>query len=181
MSNTEDLEPLARRGGRDFDAEFDRAVAAFNAREAEYRASKGMWLAHHWPDDYDRCVVVGGRQVCRRCLLLYPLALAVAVASLAGLPPWPPSLDLWFIWGLCLPATVDFVAEQTGLIRYSARRQTIATVLLAPALGRGFAHELDDSWSWEFWGPVLVFCTLWFLSTLAGRATMNATSTQGRT
>lgn len=179
MSNIEDLEPLARRGDRDFDAEFDRAVTAFNVREAEHRASKGMWLAHHWPDEYERCVVMAGRHVCRRCLILYPVALAVAIVSLAGLPPWPPTLDLWFIWALCLPATVDFVAEQMGLVGYSARRQTITTLLLAPALGRGFAHELEDSWSWEFWGPVLVFCTLWFASTLAGRSRSPQGGTNG--
>jgi uncharacterized membrane protein len=164
-----DLEPLARRGDRDFDAEFSQAVADFHAREAEHRASRLIWLAHHWPEQYDRCFLIRGHHVCRRCLILYPLALAVAFASLAGIAPWPPALDLWFIWGLCIPATLDFVAEQTGLIAYSARRQAIVTAVLAPALGRGFAHELENSWSWEFWGPVLVFCTLWFASTVAGR------------
>jgi hypothetical protein len=128
-----------------------------------------MWLSHHWPDELDRCVVLGGRHVCRRCLVLYPLALAVAIASLVGLPPWPEALDLWFIWGLCIPATLEFMAEQIRVIDYSARRQTIATLMLAPALGRGMAHELDDSWSWEFWGPVLVFCAAWFIATLVGR------------
>ena len=107
--------------------------------------------------------------MCRRCLVLYPLALAVAIASLVGLPPWPEALDLWFIWGLCIPATLEFMAEQIRVIDYSARRQTIATLMLAPALGRGMAHELDDSWSWEFWGPVLVFCAAWFIATLVGR------------
>ena len=105
MGNLEDLEPLARRGDRDFDEEFDRAVVAFRTREAEHRASRSIWLAHHWPDEYDRCVVLGGRHVCRRCLVLYPLALAVAIASLAGMPPWPEALDLWLIWGLCIPAS----------------------------------------------------------------------------
>ncbi|HET6663331.1 MAG TPA: hypothetical protein VFG94_03700, partial [Acidimicrobiales bacterium] len=36
-------------------------------------------LSHHWPDEYDRCVTVGGRKVCRRCLVLYPTALVSAV------------------------------------------------------------------------------------------------------
>jgi hypothetical protein len=169
VGNVDDLEPLARRGDRDFDTEFKRAVAAFNVRETQHRASRDMWLAHHWHDEYDRCVVVGRRHVCRRCLILYPLALLVAAASLAGQPPWPETLDLWLIWGLCIPATVDFVAEQIGVVRYSATRQTIVTLLMAPALGQGFAHELDDSWSWEFWGPVLVFCTLWFVAATAFR------------
>ena len=88
---------------------------------------------------------------------------------MAGAPPWPEALDLWLIWGLCIPATLEFMAEQLHIIEHSARRQTIATLMLAPAFGRGMAHELDDSWSWEFWGPVLVFCTVWFIAALVGR------------
>ncbi|MFQ5557203.1 MAG: hypothetical protein ACE5GB_06810 [Acidimicrobiales bacterium] len=149
--------------------EFARAVASIEQRETERRARRQMWLAHHWPEDYDRCTIIAGRHVCRRCLALYPAALVVAGLALAGLAPWPGSLDLWFIWGLSLPASVEFVAEQTALIRYSARRQTIATLLLAPALGRGFAHELEQRWSTEFWGPVLVFCTVWFAASIMGR------------
>ena len=72
-----------------------------------------------------------------------------------------------------MPATVDFVLEQLGVIRYSARRQVAVTLLLAPALGSGFAHELDDTWSWKFWGPVLVLSTIWFVAALAGRRRRN--------
>ncbi len=170
VDDVDDVQALGRSGERDFDAEFERTVAAIEERESEHRAAKGLWLSHHWPDEHDRCVVVRGRPVCRRCLTLYPVALLVAGLSLAGLAPWPERLDLWFIWGLCVPATIEFVAEQVGLIGYSARRQIVATLMLAPALGRGFAHELDQSWSWEFWGPVLVFCSVWFVATLLGRS-----------
>lgn len=150
-------------------ARFDAVVAAAEQRQESRRADREMWHAHHWPDEYDRCVVIAGRHVCRRCLILYPAAIAVAVLSLAGVVLWPRSLDLWFIWGLCLPATADFVLEQLGVIRYSARRQIIATALLAPALGRGIGHELAQMWSWAFWGPVFTFCTIWFVAALAGR------------
>ena len=44
-------------------------------------ADTPMWLSHHWPSDYDRCAVVAGRHVCRRCLVLYPLALVAAVPA----------------------------------------------------------------------------------------------------
>lgn len=148
---------------------FDDKLADMARRDGERRAGREMWHAHHWPDEYDRCVAIGGRHVCRRCLTLYPLALTVAALSLAGVVLWPESLDLWLIWGLCIPATLDFVLEQLGVIRYSARRQVVTTALLAPALGRGFGHELDDAWSWEFWGPVLTFCSIWFIATLVGR------------
>ena len=150
-------------------ARFDAVVDEIEQRQETQRANREMWHAHHWPDEYDRCVVIAGRHVCRRCLTLYPAAITVAVLSLAGIVLWPRSLDLWFIWALCLPATADFVLEQLGLIRYSARRQVITTAMLAPALGRGLGHELDQTWSWEFWGPVFTFCTIWFFAALAGR------------
>ncbi len=156
-----------------FEGRFDAALAAIEAREAERSASRAMWHAHHWPEEYDRCVRVAGRPVCRRCLALYPTSIAVAVAGVAGVAFWPASLDLWFIWLLCVPATLDFVFEQAGVWRYSSHRQLITTLVLAPALGRGMAHELDDRWSWEFWGPVLVFCTIWFFAALEGRRRRN--------
>jgi hypothetical protein len=152
---------------------FASAVASMEARESERNAGRAMWHAHHWPDEYDRCTMIGGRPVCRRCLTFYPLAVLVAIVSLLGPAPWPETYDLWFIWGLCAPATIDFVGEQLMVFRYSVRRQVVATTLMAPAFGQGLAHELDDSWSLEFWGPVLAFCTIWFVAALAGRKLRN--------
>ena len=144
-----------------------RQQARRDAEARQRRARRGLWLSHHWPDEYDRCVVVGDRHVCRRCLALYPLALVVMIAGLAGVAPWPERLDRWFIWLLCIPATIEFVAEKLGGVEYRARRQVVVTLLVALALGRGLAHELDDRWSWEFWGPVLVFGTIWFVTAVA--------------
>lgn len=132
--------------------------------ERDARAKRNLWFTHHWPDEYERCAVVGGRHVCRRCLVLYPIAIAVMIASLAGLPPWPERLDAWFIWLLCIPATLDFLAEKVLDARYDPRRQVAVTALVAVALGRGLAHEIDDRWSWLFWGPVLVFGGIWFVA-----------------
>ncbi len=168
----DDLEPAAVIDPR-LDNRFDAALADIEARESERAASRAMWHAHHWAEDYDRCLIVGGHPLCRRCFTLYPIALAVAIAGLAGAVLWPAHLDLWFIWLLSVPATVEFMLEQLGVVRYSARRQVAVTTLLAPALGSGFAHELDNSWAWEFWGPVLVFSTLWFLAALGGRRRRN--------
>jgi len=153
----------------DHNARFDAALLAIEERESRRDASRAMWRTHHWPEQYDRCTIVAGRHVCRRCLTLYPMALGFAVLSLVGMVAWPAALDLWFIWLLCIPATIDFVFEQTQIWAYSARRQVITTALFAPALGRGFGHELSDSWSPEFWGPVLVFCSIWFLAALGGQ------------
>ena len=95
----------------------------------------------------DRCTTIAGRPVCRRCLTLYPAAIAVGIAFLLGWSLWPAAADPWLIWALCLPATADFVLEQTGNVDYSARRQVLTTALLAPAVGRGLGYELTDSWS----------------------------------
>jgi hypothetical protein len=115
-----------------------------------------MWLAHHFPDDYDRCLVIGGRHVCRRCAVLYPIALAVMALSLAGLH-WPTAIDPWLLWLLPLPAVVEFVGEHAGLLRYRPVRQMAVTVPLAVALGRGFAIYVREPGSLLFWGMVIVY------------------------
>lgn len=150
------------------DPQFERAVEAINQRRELDESQRVMWRTHHHNDQYDRCVMIRGRHVCRRCITLYPASLSVAALSLLGVVLWPVQYDLWLIWGLCLPGTAEFALEQLGVIRYSARRQILVTVLIALALGRGFAFELESRWSWEFWGPVLVFGTAWFAAAMIG-------------
>ncbi|MEQ8840993.1 MAG: hypothetical protein RIB98_08430 [Acidimicrobiales bacterium] len=156
------------RDDADLEARFAAKVAEINARAADDAGRKAMWRTHHHPDQYERCVEVGGRHFCRRCLTLYPVTAIFTALTLAGWSLWPESLDLWFIWLPCLPATVDFVLEQLEFVRYSARRQFLTTLLLAPSLGRGMGHELEDSFSWELWGPLLCFCTIWFAAAVLG-------------
>jgi uncharacterized membrane protein len=155
--------------GPEAEATFAALVEAANAREAAARASRGIWLSHHHPEDHERCLVVRGRLVCRRCFVLYPLGFSVALLTLAGGGLWPTSLDPLLIWLLCIPATVDFVGEQLGWFRYAARRQAVVTAVVAVAYGRGLGLELDDRWHPLFWGPILVFGTTWFVVSLVGR------------
>lgn len=150
---------------------FTAKVVEIENRNTQDRARRGMWLAHHWPEHYDRCAVIAGRHVCRRCLVLYPVTLTVAFATLAGLLLWPRSLDPELIWLLSIPGTIEYAAEQLGVLKYRARRQIAATVLTAIPLGRGMSYEFDQRWSWYFWGPLLVFCTIWFTTTIIGRRT----------
>jgi hypothetical protein len=114
-----------------------------------------IWLSHHFPESYDRCVVIGRRHICRRCLALYPVAFAVMVWSLVG--PWPGDWDGAVLVLLPLPAVIEFVLEHVGVIRYQPVRQVLVTVPLAVALGRGFALYVDDPGSRLFWGAVLVY------------------------
>ena len=99
------------------------------------------------------------------------LTIAVAVAAVAGVLLWPRRFDPELIWLLSIPGTLEYVAEQLGLLRYRARRQMIATALTAIPLGRGLSYEFEHRWSWYFWGPLLVFGTIWFIATIVGRRT----------
>lgn len=124
-------------------------------RTREPQVLTPLWLSHHFPEDYDRCVVIGDRHVCRRCLVLYPLAFAVM--ALSSLGPWPGALDGWLLVLLPLPALVELVLEHLGAVRYQPARQIALTVPLAVALGRGFAIYVDDPTSRLFWGVVLAY------------------------
>lgn len=115
-----------------------------------------MWLAHHYPEDYDRCVMIGRTHVCRRCLALYPLAFAVMLISLA-LGGSSASLDRVALVLLPLPAVVEFVLEQLGVVRYQPVRQVLVTIPLAVGLGRGFAIYVHHPTSPLFWSVVVVY------------------------
>src|SRR5689334_14235315 len=110
-----------------------------------------MWLAHHFPEDYDRCVLIGRSPVCRRCLALYPLAFAVMAAALAtGRTLTSPAFTAVMVL-TPLPAVVEFVLEHLGAIRYRPRRQIALSLLLAVGLGLGFARYLRHPGDVLFW------------------------------
>ena len=115
-----------------------------------------LLLSHHPPSQYDRCIRVGRHHVCRRCVVLYPLAFAVAIASLFG-AHWPEAWDRTLLYLLPLPVTLEFVIERFGGIRYRAGRQIALTLLAAPALGRGFARYVANPTDRLFWSMVLLF------------------------
>ena len=148
---------------------FEARLAEMGRRERDRQGRKQMWLAHHHPEHYgERCVRLGNRWVCRRCASLYPLGFLVALVSLAGVAPWPESVDPWPIWLLSIPATLAYCLEAVGVIRYSAKVQVGTTMLAAVAFGRALAYELDSRWSPEFWGPIAVFGGIWFMATMIG-------------
>lgn len=150
-------------------AMFDAKLAAIAATQTERIGRKNMWLAHHWPDHYaERCAVVGGRHVCRRCGALYPFGFLVAFASAYGLAPYPEAWDPIAIWILCIPATIAYCGEAIGAFAYNPRWQVGAMLVTALGFGRGLGYELVERWSPEFWGPVAVFGGLWFMFTMFG-------------
>ncbi len=126
-----------------------------------------LWLAHHYPEDYDRCIVVGRSHVCRRCIVLYPLALLVMLVMLGWHPAAPVDVALLVV--LPLPALVELSLEQLGVLTYEPRRQMIVTVPLALGLGRGFAIYLEDQTSRLFWGVVIGYTAVAVVMVALGR------------
>jgi hypothetical protein len=115
-----------------------------------------LFLSHHPPSQYDRCIRVGRHHLCRRCAVLYPLAFAVAFASVLG-AHWPAAWDGALLFLLPLPVTLELIIERLGGIRYNARRQLLLTVVAAAAFGRGLARYAVHPTDRLFWGMVALF------------------------
>jgi hypothetical protein len=126
-----------------------------------------MWLAHHPPDGYDRCVRIGRTHVCRRCLVLYPVALAVLILAGAGIR-WPMSFDGPLLIILPLPSVGEYVLEHLGFVRHRPVVQATLTVPLAVALGVGFDRYLRRHTDPLFWGTVLAYGGVCFASLVLG-------------
>jgi hypothetical protein len=126
-----------------------------------------MWLAHHYPEDYDRCVRIGRSHVCRRCLALYPLTFAVMGLCLVIGPG--RGVELGALALLSLPAVVELVLEQLGVLGYSPRRQVGVTLALAVGLGAGLATYLDDQLDPAFWAIVVLYATICLAAVIVGR------------
>src|ERR1700730_7352700 len=118
-----------------------------------------LWLSHHPPGQLDRCVTVGGRHVCRRCLLLWPLTFVALALALAG-ARWPRSAEGMLLVLLPLRAVVEFVFEHAGRWPYRPRLQAVLTVPLAAALGVGFDRYLDHNGDSLWWTVVAVYGTV---------------------
>lgn len=130
-------------------------------------ADTPMWLSHHWPSGYDRCAVVGGRHVCRRCLVMYPVAL-VAGLAIGAAGWWGSSLDGWLLWLLPLPAVVEFVLDNLGAIRYSPVRQMVLSGIGAVAAGLGYVRYLDDNLDPQVWSVVGVYTAVCVAAVVVG-------------
>ncbi len=120
------------------------------------RELAGLVLSHHRDDQVERCIVVRGHHICRRCTVFYPIALLVMGLVLAGLVP-PIGVTVALMLTLPIPVTVEFLGEQCGRLLYNARRQVVVTALGAPALGFGFARALTDRTDPWFWLMVALF------------------------
>lgn len=130
--------------------------------------SSPLWLSHHHPDAYDRCAVIAGARVCRRCALLWPLTLVVMVLALVG-PRLSGVLEALALAALPLPAVAEFVLEHLRRIRYRPRLQATVTVPLGAALGLGLGRYLRRPSDLLFWGIVAAYGTICGASVVLGR------------
>jgi hypothetical protein len=127
-----------------------------------------MWLAHHHPDQYERCVTLGTLHVCRRCLVLYPLAVLCAVLVLLTDPP--PSWSIAAMWLLPAPVMVEWVGEHLGRLPHSPRRQVVLTALAAPALGTALAWHAVSPFELAAIAPMATWALVGLASALVGRS-----------
>ncbi|NLD76231.1 MAG: hypothetical protein GX643_06155 [Acidimicrobiales bacterium] len=130
-------------------------------------ADTPLWLSHHWPEDYDRCAVVGGLHVCRRCLVLYPLALVAGVAVSLG-SWWDHSLDPWVLWLMPLPGVIEFVLDNLRIISYRPVRQMVLSAGGAIAAGVGYVRYLDDTTDRLAWTVLLVYTAATLSAAIVG-------------
>jgi hypothetical protein len=130
-------------------------------------ADTPMWLSHHWPEDYDRCAVVGGLHICRRCLVLYPLALVAGIAVSVG-SWWDHAWDPWVLWLAPLPGVVEFVLDNLRLITYRPWRQVVLSAGGAVAAGIGYVRYLDDTTDTLAWSVLAVYTAVTLSAAVVG-------------
>lgn len=132
-----------------------------------------IWLSHH-ATSHERCVVVGRSHVCRRCLVLYPLAALsaalVAIAGVAGGSTWATAA----MWVLPVPMVAEWVAEHARWITYSPRRQTASTALAAAGAGVALAIHLSDPFTLAAVAPMAVHASACGISALLATVTRSA-------
>ncbi len=118
-----------------------------------------LWLSHHHADQLDRCAVIGGRHVCRRCLWFWPATVGITVLTLAGIR-WPAAADPLLLVLLPVPVVVEWWCEQLGLVRYAPVRQVLLSLVAAPAVGVGLARYLESPGDRLFWTVVAVYAVV---------------------
>ncbi len=130
-------------------------------------ADTPMWLSHHWPGDYDRCVSVAGLHICRRCLVLYPVALVAGIVINVG-SWWDETWDPLVLWLFPLPGVIEFVLDNVRVVAYRPRRQVALSALGAVAAGVGYVRYLDDLTDPLVWSVVAVYTSVCLSAAMIG-------------
>ena len=117
-----------------------------------------MWLTHHWPEHHDRCLHAGPVLVCRRCAVLYPVAVVAAAVTL-----WLDPSEVAAVvamWLLPLPMTLEWVAEHRGEIEHSPRRLVWLTAIAGVGIGAALAAHLRQPFDPDALAPMATHATI---------------------
>lgn len=126
-------------------------------------------LAHHRPEEHDRCYAIGGVHLCARCAGLYPTLALVLGLQLAGLVDTVRA-EWAVLYLLPVPAIFSWARRRLTGAAGSNPVSTVTGALLGVALGRGIYLYLHDHRSGAFWalvgGLVVVVLTVELLARL---------------
>ena len=126
-------------------------------------------LAHHRPEEYDRCYALGGVHLCARCAGLYPVLALVLGLQLAGVVG-AVRAEWAVLYLLPVPAVFSWARRRLTGAAGSNPVSTLTGALLGVALGRGLYLYLRDHRSVAFWalagGLVVVVLTVELLARL---------------
>jgi hypothetical protein len=113
----------------------------------------GFLLAHHRPEEHDRCYKIGAVRLCARCAGLYPALAAMLALQLSGVLG-PPRADWAVVFLLPLPALVSWGRRRLFGAPGSNPVSTLTGALLGIALGRSLHLYLRDPASVWFWAQI---------------------------
>jgi len=99
-------------------------------------------LAHHRPEEYDRCYAIGSQRFCARCAGLYAGGLLGLLA--AGLPGVRCRPTLATLVSASAPTVLDFVAVLIGLPSLPNWPRFIIAVAPGAILGLLLADAVAD-------------------------------------
>lgn len=114
-------------------------------------------LSHHFESEIEQCFNIKGLHFCRRCFVLYPVILAVAIVTFAnGINP-----PVWMIWAGALPATIEHFLLCWNKITYEPKRAILLNIIAGISVGLGVRYLWDDASDLRFWGPALIYGFIW--------------------
>lgn len=112
-----------------------------------------FFLAHHHPDEYDRCYRLGPLRLCARCTGLYPAMIVMLVLQARGVIA-APRAEWVLLYALPLPAVVSWTRRRLLGVTGSNPVTTLSGALLGVALGRGLFVYFADPRAPVFWAQI---------------------------
>jgi hypothetical protein len=109
-----------------------------------------LLLAHHGPEEYDRCYLVGRVHLCARCAGLYPALALMLALEISGVVR-DVRVEWALLYVLPLPAVVSWARRRLAGASGSNPLATVTGALLGIALGRGIFLYLENRASPCFW------------------------------